>query len=62
MGYKVGVDKNQISFLPVCLDDFVGENHICRLINAFTELLLWRNWATNTACAKRLAVRRIALK
>jgi transposase/cyclophilin family peptidyl-prolyl cis-trans isomerase len=39
MGYKVGVDKNQISFLPVCLDDFVGENHICRVISAFTELL-----------------------
>lgn len=35
----MGVNKNHISFLPVCLDDFVGEKHICRVISAFTELL-----------------------
>ena len=39
MGYKVGVDKKQLSLLPVSLDDYVPENHICRLINAFTEQL-----------------------
>ena len=39
MGYKKGIDKKQISFTPMCVDDFVGENHICRVINAFTERL-----------------------
>lgn len=39
MGYKIGIDKKQISFTPICLDDIVGENHICRVISAFTERL-----------------------
>jgi len=36
MGYKVGVDKQQLSLLPVCLEDYVPENHVCRIIDAFT--------------------------
>jgi transposase len=39
MGYKVGTDKKQLSLLPVCLDDYISESHICRVINAFTEQL-----------------------
>lgn len=39
MGYKIGIDKKQISLTPICLDDFIEENHICRVINAFTERL-----------------------
>lgn len=39
MGYKIGIDRKQISFTPICLDDFVGKNHICRVISAFTERL-----------------------
>jgi transposase len=39
MGYKVGTDKQQLSLLPVCLDDYIPENHICRVITAFTEQL-----------------------
>jgi len=39
MGYKVGVDKKQPSLLPASLDDYVPENHICRLICAFTGQL-----------------------
>jgi transposase len=39
MGYKVGVDKKQLSLLPVCLDDYVPEDHICRVIHAFTGQL-----------------------
>ena len=39
MGYKIGVDKQQLSLLPVSLDDYVPENHICRVITAFTEQL-----------------------
>ena len=29
----------QESFLPTCLDDYVGENHICRVITAVVESL-----------------------
>jgi len=39
MGYKVGVDKKQLSLLPSSLDDFVSEDHICRFIYSFTEQL-----------------------
>jgi transposase len=39
MGYKVGTDKQQLTLLPVCLDDYVSENHICRVISAFIERL-----------------------
>jgi transposase len=39
MGYKVGKDKLQLTFLPPCLDDYVAEDHICRVIFAFTQQL-----------------------
>jgi hypothetical protein len=39
MGYKAGVDKKQVSLLPVSLDDYICENHICRVIDAFTGQL-----------------------
>ena len=39
MGYKIGVDRKQLSLMPVCLDDYIPEEHICRVINAFTEQL-----------------------
>lgn len=39
MGYKVGVDKRQSIFFPPSLDEYVGGNHICRFIDAFTEQL-----------------------
>jgi len=39
MGYKTGVDKKQLSFLPPSLDEYVPENHICRLISVFTGQL-----------------------
>jgi len=38
-GYKIGTDRKQLSLLPVCLDDYISESHICRVINAFTEQL-----------------------
>ena len=40
MGYKVGTDKKQLSLLPVCLDDYISESHICRVIDAFTGQLM----------------------
>jgi transposase/IS5 family transposase len=39
MGYKVGVDKKQLTLLPVSLDEYIPEDHICRVISAFTEQL-----------------------
>lgn len=39
MSYKEGTDRKQLSLLPVSLDEYVSEDHICRLINAFTEQL-----------------------
>jgi len=37
MGYKTGVDKKQLTLLPVSLDGYVPEDHICRVIKAFTD-------------------------
>ena len=37
MGYKEGINKKQIALLPVSLDDYVPEEHICRIIKAFTD-------------------------
>jgi len=39
MGYKVGTDKKQLSLLPICLDEYVPEDHICRILCAFTKHL-----------------------
>jgi len=39
MKYKRGTDKNQLNFAPMCLDDFVPMDHICRVISAFTSQL-----------------------
>ena len=38
-GYKIGVDRKQLTLLPVCLDEYVPEDHICRVIDAFTRQL-----------------------
>ena len=39
MGYKAGIDKKQVLLLPPSLDEYVPAEHICRVINAFTEQL-----------------------
>ena len=39
MSYKKGIDKKQGTLLPICLDDYVPEDHICRVISAFIEQL-----------------------
>ena len=39
MGYKEGADKYQLTLLPMCLDEYVPEDHICRVISAFTKRL-----------------------
>jgi transposase len=37
--YRTGVDKKELALLPECLDNYVPENHICRVISALTEQL-----------------------
>ena len=37
MGYKEGIDKKQLTLLPVSLEKYVPEDHICRVIKAFTD-------------------------
>ena len=39
MSYKEGTTKQQMMLLPACPDDYVPENHLCRVISAFTEQL-----------------------
>jgi transposase len=39
MEYISGINRNQINILPESLDDYVGENNICRAIDAFVESL-----------------------
>jgi transposase len=39
MGYKIGTDRKQLSLLPASLDEYVPEDHICRVITAFTGQL-----------------------
>jgi transposase len=37
VGYRSGQDRNQATFLPAVLDDYVGEDHPCRVIDAFVD-------------------------
>ena len=38
-GYKCGQDRQQETFLPSRLDDYVSEDHPCRIIDAFVDQL-----------------------
>jgi len=37
MGYKTGTDRKQLTLLPGTLDEYIPEDHICRVIDAFTR-------------------------
>ena len=39
VGYKIGVGKKVQLLFPVSLEEYVPEDHICRVISAFTEQL-----------------------
>jgi hypothetical protein len=39
MGYIQGEGRNQGTLFPVVLDDFVLADHVCRVIDAFVEML-----------------------
>jgi peptidoglycan/LPS O-acetylase OafA/YrhL len=40
MGYIQGEGRNQGTLFPVVLDDFVPAHHVCRVIDAFVEMLV----------------------
>jgi transposase len=40
MGYIQGEGRNQATLFPVVLDDFVPADYVCRVIDAFVELLV----------------------
>src|ERR1700747_1171537 len=40
MGYIQGEGRNQGTLFPVVLDDFVPADHVCRMIDAFVEMLV----------------------
>jgi transposase len=37
--FKAGVSREQPSFLPPCLDDYVGPDHPVRAIDAYVDAL-----------------------
>lgn len=39
MGYIIGEARNQIELQPMCLDDYMASDNICRVIDAFCESL-----------------------
>jgi transposase len=39
MDYKTGIDRNQANLLPESLEDYVTEDNICRVIDAFVDKL-----------------------
>ena len=39
MRYKEGTNKQRMMLMPACLDEHAPENHLCRVISAFTERL-----------------------
>jgi transposase len=40
MGYIQGEGRDQASLFPVVLDDLVPADHVCRVIDAFVEMLV----------------------
>jgi transposase len=40
MGYIQDEGRNQATLFPVVLDDFVPADHVCRVIDAFVEMLV----------------------
>lgn len=39
MQYITGEDRNQITLMPMCLDDYIGADSIVRVIDAFVDTL-----------------------
>jgi hypothetical protein len=59
MGYIQGEGRNQGILFPVVLDDFVPADHVCRVIDAFVEMLvqqcpIFSPQIQRTACGPRV--------
>jgi transposase len=39
MAYRQGENREQLTLTPMCLDDYIGEDSICRVIAAYVERL-----------------------
>jgi transposase len=39
MAYKHGENREQITLMPLCLDDYIGEDSVCRIIAAYVGRL-----------------------
>jgi transposase len=39
MRYKKGFNKQQTTLISKCLDEYMPQDHICRIIHAFTQNL-----------------------
>ncbi len=37
--YVEGVDRQQVTLLPECLDDYIAEDNTVRVVEAFVEVL-----------------------
>ena len=35
MAYKHGENREQLTLEPMCLDDYIGEDSVCRVIDAY---------------------------
>jgi hypothetical protein len=54
MSYIRGEDREQASFLPARIDDYVGTEAAVRVIDAFAEGLTWSAWVS---CVRFLRLR-----
>jgi transposase len=39
MPYTIGESREQLTLMPLCLDDYIGENSVCRMIDAYVNSL-----------------------
>ena len=39
MAYTIGENREQLTLMPLCLDDYVGDDSICRVIDAYVNSL-----------------------
>lgn len=54
MRYIKGMDKNQMTMLPLCFDDYIGEDNVCRIINAYVGMLDMQGLGFKYAQAKEV--------
>ena len=53
-----GEDRQQVTLLPECLDDYIGEDNPVRVVDAFVEELDLQRWASKASSPQRPAARR----